>query len=364
MQIAEQPAIGVNPDGVCFVIAAAPFIGYPIVESIVQPMINLHDIAKAGKADPPFVRWQRTFSVGPRRPRPGELGLRPVAVRGRPRPAVHPAARRVPVRRRALRLHDADGLLGVRPAADWVPTLGDACRAADRQLVPCPAQRPDTARRHRPRPTDRRDHLRADADSAGIAASPGRRRLGPPSSPSTTRSRPTCRRCSAKIRSSCRTRASRHPPGSCATRSGRGQPRRCRPAFRRASGSARSLPPPPFSNASESTMVRSVGERHFWTSQLAMPRTGSGGRTSPRWASRSESTTASSTRCATASTASTPQDDDPLMHEYIVADVPMDVTEAPPAEAGATDMSVTPGTIVEGRRPRSPSTRSCCSSTS
>ena len=58
MQIAEQPAIGVekkffffffffffflkkkkkkNPDGVCFVIAAAPFLGYPIVETIVQP---------------------------------------------------------------------------------------------------------------------------------------------------------------------------------------------------------------------------------------------------------------------------------------------------------------------------------------
>ena len=64
MQIAEQPAIGVNPDGVCFVVAAAPFIGYPIVESIVQPLINLHDIAKVGKGAPPFVRWQRTFSVG------------------------------------------------------------------------------------------------------------------------------------------------------------------------------------------------------------------------------------------------------------------------------------------------------------
>ncbi len=64
MQIPEQPAIGVNPDGVCFVIAAAPFIGYPIVESVVQPLINLHDIAKAGKPDAPFVRWQRSFSVG------------------------------------------------------------------------------------------------------------------------------------------------------------------------------------------------------------------------------------------------------------------------------------------------------------
>ncbi len=64
MQIPEQPAIGVNPDGVCFVIAAAPFIGYPIVESVVQPLINLYDIAKQSKPDPPFVRWQRSFSVG------------------------------------------------------------------------------------------------------------------------------------------------------------------------------------------------------------------------------------------------------------------------------------------------------------
>ena len=64
LQIPDQPAMGVNPDGICFVIAAAPFIGYPVVESVVQPLINLHDISKAGKPDPPFVRWQRTFSVG------------------------------------------------------------------------------------------------------------------------------------------------------------------------------------------------------------------------------------------------------------------------------------------------------------
>src|SRR5262249_15257737 len=64
LQIPEQPAIGVNPEGVCVVIAAAPVLGYPVVESIVQPMMNLRDIALQGKPSPPFVRWQRTFSVG------------------------------------------------------------------------------------------------------------------------------------------------------------------------------------------------------------------------------------------------------------------------------------------------------------
>src|SRR4029077_18008111 len=64
LQIPEQPAIGVNPDGVCFVIAAAPFLGYPIVGSVIQPVINLRDVSKERKPDPPFVRWQKSFSVG------------------------------------------------------------------------------------------------------------------------------------------------------------------------------------------------------------------------------------------------------------------------------------------------------------
>ena len=59
LQVPEQPPVGVNPDGVCLVIAAAPFIGYPVVESIVQPLMNLRDIAQAEKPEPPFLRWKR-----------------------------------------------------------------------------------------------------------------------------------------------------------------------------------------------------------------------------------------------------------------------------------------------------------------
>ncbi len=63
MQISEQPPPGIDPDGVTFLIAPAPLIGYPIVESLVQPIINLADMVHL-KAPGPFERWDRSFRVG------------------------------------------------------------------------------------------------------------------------------------------------------------------------------------------------------------------------------------------------------------------------------------------------------------
>lgn len=74
-QVAPDPAIGVTPSptttpstrptGVCIVLAGAPVLGYPVVESAVQPMINLVDIAlRSRNASPPFTRWKQAFLVG------------------------------------------------------------------------------------------------------------------------------------------------------------------------------------------------------------------------------------------------------------------------------------------------------------
>jgi len=43
-QIPADPAPGVGPDGICFVIAAAPFLGFPPVESMFQPILNWADM--------------------------------------------------------------------------------------------------------------------------------------------------------------------------------------------------------------------------------------------------------------------------------------------------------------------------------
>jgi hypothetical protein len=87
LQIPEQPPIGVgravdlqppepppeppaapppdtNADGICFVIAATPVLGYPVIESVVQPLVNLNEIVKVAIPHPPFVRWQKAFSLG------------------------------------------------------------------------------------------------------------------------------------------------------------------------------------------------------------------------------------------------------------------------------------------------------------
>ena len=270
MQIPEQPAIGVNPDGVCFVIAAAPFIGYPIVESIVQPLINLHDIAKAGKPDPPFVRWQRSFSVGRVARDPENWGFVPSLFEAVLARLSTPPARRVPVRRRALRLHHADGLLGARPRLG--AAHGDTRRAADRQLVPRPARRPRPARGHRPRPADRRGHVGADPPRVAPRRHRFHHRPRRRWSPAPTRSPRTCQSLLTEdpivvsyegIPATAR--FLRDPEWAWSTAAIADQ-RSDEDRFSQVD------PPPPFSPGTEADLVRSVGERHFWASQLAMPR--------------------------------------------------------------------------------------------
>lgn len=63
LQIPVDPAPGVNPDGYCLVIAAAPVLGFPPVESVVQPFLNLNDIVKP-PPDPPFVALKRAYHIG------------------------------------------------------------------------------------------------------------------------------------------------------------------------------------------------------------------------------------------------------------------------------------------------------------
>jgi hypothetical protein len=78
LQIPEQPAVGVNPDGTCFVIAGAPVLGFPVVESAVQPIINLVDIAsKSRKPPPPFTTLKSAFAVGRVKHDPEPWGFEP-----------------------------------------------------------------------------------------------------------------------------------------------------------------------------------------------------------------------------------------------------------------------------------------------
>ncbi len=63
LQIPEQPPSGINFDGITFLIAPAPLIGYPVVESVVQPIINLADMVHLGQGGP-FERSDKSFRVG------------------------------------------------------------------------------------------------------------------------------------------------------------------------------------------------------------------------------------------------------------------------------------------------------------
>jgi hypothetical protein len=76
LQIPEQPGAGINPKGICFVIAAAPFLGFPPVESVAQPLINIKDMLER---DPkfPFKRWKRSLLFGRVEHDPEPWGYRP-----------------------------------------------------------------------------------------------------------------------------------------------------------------------------------------------------------------------------------------------------------------------------------------------
>lgn len=76
LQIPDQPGAGINPNGICFVIAAAPFLGFPPVESVAQPLINLKDMIE--REPPfPFKRWKRSLLFGRVEHDPEPWGFRP-----------------------------------------------------------------------------------------------------------------------------------------------------------------------------------------------------------------------------------------------------------------------------------------------
>lgn len=76
LQIPEQPGAGINPNGVCFVIAAAPFLGFPAVESLAQPLINIKDMLER-EPKFPFKRWKRSLLFGRVEHDPEPWGFRP-----------------------------------------------------------------------------------------------------------------------------------------------------------------------------------------------------------------------------------------------------------------------------------------------
>jgi hypothetical protein len=76
MQIPEAAGAGINPNGVCFVIAAAPFLGFPPVESVAQPLINLKEMMER-KPNFPFKRWKSSQLFGRLEHDPEPWGFRP-----------------------------------------------------------------------------------------------------------------------------------------------------------------------------------------------------------------------------------------------------------------------------------------------
>ncbi len=328
MQIPEQPAVGVNPDGVCFVIAAAPFIGYPIVESVVQPLINLHDIAKAGKPGPPFVRWQRSLSVGRVARDPENWGFVPALFEA--------VLARLSTRRRVAFL-SGDVHYGFTMQMgywvldpDWVP------RSTTRLIQL-------TASSFRAQRDDLSPLVAIDlAQQIGVATSAQTRlgwHRGIAGSPTAT---PPLSAGADPFTPHLQLLLGEDPvvvpyEGIPATATFHRDPEWAwstaavpdqRPDDERFTSVP---PPPPFAESSELDLLRSVGERHFWASQVGMPR---------NWQWWTNFTTVSFLR-GPDGTATTlqhriygfdQQDTNPLMHVYIVADVPLDVTEAPPAK--------------------------------
>jgi hypothetical protein len=76
MQVPEKPGLGINPNGICIVIAAAPFLGFPPVESVAQPLINLKDMIER-EPEFPFKRWKRSLLFGRVEHDPEPWGFRP-----------------------------------------------------------------------------------------------------------------------------------------------------------------------------------------------------------------------------------------------------------------------------------------------
>lgn len=324
LQIPEQPAIGVNPDGVCFVIAAAPFVGYPVVESVVQPLINLHDIAKQPKPKPPFVRWQRTFSVGRVARDPENWGFTPSLFEA--------VLARLSTRRRVLIL-SGDVHYGFtlcmaywRLGPNWTPS--SSTRIVQVTASSFRAQRDDLS-----------PLVSIDLAQQLGALSSAQKRLGwtrglsgtPQDRPLVAGQKPFSPHLNLLLGEDpivvpppaipATTVYQRDPEWAWETSIAADE----RPDEERLTV----LHPPPFTKTNQLEMVRSVGERHYWQSQNAMPRS---------WQWWTNFTTIEFVPKSDGKPDKVrhrifgydPQSTGPGMTNFIAAEIPLDVTEKPP----------------------------------
>ncbi|MFZ4576513.1 MAG: hypothetical protein ACOYN0_19175, partial [Phycisphaerales bacterium] len=325
LQVTEQPPLGVNPDGVCFVISAAPFIGVPVVESIVQPLINLHDIASSEKPEPPFLRWKLSFEVGRVKRDPENWGFTPSLFEA--------MLARLSSRRRVLFLsgdvHYAFTLAMAywKMGPNWAP--GEATRFVQLTASSFRAQRDDLA------PLVAIDLAQQLGELTSNIQRYGWKR-GPVGSP--TFDAPLVQG-EQFFNSHLQLLLQEDPivisppavPSDATYVRGPEWAYRTAlvPDQRRDEQRLAVLHPPPFNGASEIDLVRSVAERHVWQSQNAMPRGWQW------WTNFSvvEFTADADGRLATVRHrifGYDPQGLEPVMTPFIEAEAPLDVTEPPP----------------------------------
>ena len=315
----------VNANGVCFVIAAAPFLGYPVVESVVQPLINLHDIAKAGKPDPPFVRWQRTFSVGRVARDPENWGFVPSLFEA--------VLARLSTRRTVVFLSgDVHYAFTIKMAywqlgPDWVPRK--FTRVIQATASSFREQRDDLAPLVAMDLAQQLGGLSTSQQRLGWHRGPiGSPTGGPPLVPGENAFSPHLQLLlgedpivvsPAGVPET--TKYLRDPEWAWQTELAADT----RPDEERLGD----LHPPPFSKASQLDMVRSVADRHLWQAQNAMPR---------GWQWWTNFTTIEFTADDEGRLdllqhriyGYDPQSDGPDMKAFIIAEIPIAVTETPP----------------------------------
>ena len=326
LQIPEQPAIGVNPDGVCFVIAAAPFIGYPVVESVVQPLINLHDIAKAGKPSPPFVRWQKTFSVGRVAKDPENWGFTPSLFEA--------VLARLSTRRRVVFFSgDVHYAFALQMAywrlngPEWTPR--STTRVVQLTSSSFRAQRDDLSPIVAIDLAQQLGELSSAQTRLGwTRGAVGTPQAKPPLTPGQNAFSPHLQLLLGEDPIVV------PPQGIPATTTYQRDPEwawqtTLAPDRRPEEERLAELHPPPFTKGLISVVARSVGDRHYWQSQNAMPRSWQWWRnfSAVEFIPKADGKPGSIRHRVFGHN---PQSTGPLMTAFLVADIPLDVTELPP----------------------------------
>jgi len=325
LQVPEQPAQGVNPDGVCFVIAAAPFLGYPIVESVVQPLINLHDIAKSMRPAPPFLRWKKSFAVGRVARDPENWGFVPALFEA--------VLARLASRRRVVILSGDVHYAFTLSMAYWQMDPDWAPRAATRvvQLTASSfrAQRNDLAPLVAIDLAQQLGGLSSDQERLGWR----RGRFGTPEAepPIVRGADPFTPHLELTLEEDPIVVSPRGVPPTATYVRGPEWYWTTKLVSDSRPDEVRllALHPPPFSNASEIDRVRSVAERHLWNAQNAMPR---------GWQWWTNFTLLDFTAKADGSLDAIrhrifgfdPQGLELTMQPFVIAEVPLDVLEPPP----------------------------------